>query len=97
MARTRSEDTLIFTALTPGVTKMGPIYEALENFEYAYQMREVKELSDNMNIERDRLRGILTTAQKLEKQALKNNNRAAYEKIKSVQNRLEKNSRQTVG
>ena len=32
MTKTRSEDTLIINALTPGITEMGPVYDALTNF-----------------------------------------------------------------
>ena len=32
MAKTRSEDTLILNAFTPGVTFMEPVYNAVEHF-----------------------------------------------------------------
>lgn len=63
---------------------------ALRNFEYAFAMRDVKELSDDMNAERDRIRGMLDETEKLERKALKNNNPAAYERVKQLKSNLEK-------
>jgi hypothetical protein len=52
-------------------------------------MRDVKTLSDNMNSERDRLRGMIKEADRLERKALKSNNQAAYQRVKQLKARLE--------
>ncbi|MGV9200638.1 MAG: hypothetical protein ACOC44_19535 [Promethearchaeia archaeon] len=47
MEKTQSEDTLIFCGLTPEITKMSQIYEALEHF---CKIKKKKDVSDRFNI-----------------------------------------------
>lgn len=68
--------------------EMNP-HAALEHFEYAFEMREVKELSDDMNQERDRLREMMDSAKEMERKALRDNNQAAYQRVQDVEEKLE--------
>ncbi|MFX0071372.1 MAG: hypothetical protein ACFFAO_09815 [Candidatus Hermodarchaeota archaeon] len=47
MGKTRSEDTLILNGLTPGITKMEPIYKALKNF---FETKKSIDYSSRFNI-----------------------------------------------
>ncbi len=52
--------------------------EALENYRYAYNAKNVKNLSDELNVEQDELEEILKTAKHLERRALLKDNPAAF-------------------
>ncbi len=61
---------------------------ALENFRYAYNAKNVKELSDNLNKEQTELEEILKTARRLEKKALLKNNSQAYARAHSMMTKV---------
>ena len=47
LTKTRSEDSLILNGLTPGITKMGPVYKALNNF---FEIKKSIDQSSRFNI-----------------------------------------------
>ncbi len=65
---------------------------ALENYEYAFQAKEVKQLSDTLNYEYNLLNKTKKTAERLQEKALQKNNpvafRKAYNTVKRVRGPL---------
>ncbi|RMH61758.1 MAG: hypothetical protein D6677_11155 [Calditrichaeota bacterium] len=57
---------------------------ALENFRYAYNAKNIKDLSDNLNVEQAELESIVKTAKRLEKKALLKNNPVAYSRAQQM-------------
>ena len=61
---------------------------ALENYEYAFQAKEVKQLSDTLNYEYNQLNATKKTAQRLQEKALQKNNPAAFHKAYNTVKRI---------
>jgi len=64
--------------------------QALDNFGYVFHAREVKELSDEFNDERDRLRDIMSVSKRLEQKALEENNPGAFHKAYETRRKIRK-------
>ena len=62
--------------------------EALDNFGYAFRAREVKDLSDKINSERDGLAEAMKKANRLQDKALEKNDPVAFRKAYSVTRKL---------
>ena len=76
-------------------TLLGFVYQleekvnpALNEYEYVYQARFTKDRSDNMIGERDSLKQMLRTTERLVEKALAKRNRAAFQKAKKVNSHL---------
>ncbi|MGD9898384.1 MAG: tetratricopeptide repeat protein [Calditrichaceae bacterium] len=63
---------------------------ALDNFEYAYGTKDVKELSDRMNEEREHMRASYRAADNLEKKSLAANNLSGYYQAREMKDKIEK-------
>ncbi len=62
---------------------------ALENYRYAYNAKNVKNLSDELNIEQDELEKILKTAKKLERKSLIKDNPVAFQRAAQMRQSVE--------
>lgn len=60
--------------------------DALSNFRYVYKAKGVKELSDELNTQENKLQDVQKTAKKLEKKALNKNNLSAYNRAVAMEN-----------
>ncbi len=61
---------------------------AISNYQYAFNAKEVKDLSDNFNRERDKLREMMSTAEQLKAKALEKNNKSAFYKADETGNKI---------
>jgi len=64
--------------------------KAIDNFEYAYLSKDIKQLSDDMNNERDQLLQDHATAVSLEKKALEINNISAFNRAYSTKKKIKR-------
>jgi len=62
--------------------------DAISNFRYVYNAKDVKDLSDELNAQQTQLEEVQKTASQLETQALKQNNLQAYERAVATKNTL---------
>jgi tetratricopeptide (TPR) repeat protein len=76
-------------------TLVGYIYQleentrkAIENFTYAYESKETKQLSDDMNVERDNLLKSYQAASGLEEKALEANNVSAFSRAYATKKKI---------
>ncbi len=64
------------------------VNEALQNYRYVFEARDVKELSDEINKETELLGEYISTAQRLEEKGLAESNKEAFLKAYKLRNRL---------
>lgn len=64
------------------------VEKALDNYEYAFEAKQVKLLSDKMNKERDQLKKVYAEAKRIERKAIKSGNKEAFTRAYETKEKL---------